>query len=437
MTEQSAPKVRDRYWHWSVFGLIVAVSVFGGLGTWVALARINSAVIAPGQVGVETNRKLVQHLEGGIVEKIFVREHQHVSRGDLLVRLHPTQADATHQTHRASLDAALALEARLLAESRKSPGIEFPEELMRRATENRTGALMNDQTMLFNERRRLLEGQVNLLNAKIQQLEDQNAGTTAQVSSLKRQLRSLRTELKRVKKVADKGFYPLNRLEELRRRIFDMEGRVQTSEAEIQRNTSAQTETRLQIIQTNQKFLEEVVDGIREVRTQIAELREKIRVASDIRQRLEIRAPQDGIIQNIATHTVGGVVRPGDTLMEIVPVNETFLINAKVAPIDINYVKQGLNAEVRFPGIKARTTPMILGKVHSVSADSISDNPQTEPYFLARVEVRQDDLPAELRNQRLTAGMPTEVIIATGERTVADYLISPLTDAARRSMRQQ
>ena len=434
--QKDRPGIRTSFQSYAILGTVVALSVFGGLGAWAALARIDSAVIAAGIVEVETKSKKIQHLEGGIVAEILVREHQKVKSGDVLLRLSPVQAAATLETHQNALDGALALEARLVAEWHQKDRVEFPDELRERTHIERIRSAVSDQRSLFVERREILAGKIDILKSKIEQLERQAAGTKAQIVSYDEQHRSLKVEFGKISELAQRGYYPINRVEDLKRRISDMNARYAQGHAELERMTTAMGEAKLQILQEKQKFKEEIVTQIREVRLKISELREKIRVARDLKNRLVIRAPLDGIVQNIQVHTIGGVVRSGDVLMEIVPVRDVFRVHAKVSPLDINYVRPGLVAEVRFPGIKARTTPLVLGRVISVSADIRDGGERKDSYFLAIVEVRQNMLPEALRERHLTAGMPTEVIISTGEQTVANYLIAPIADAARKTMRQ-
>ncbi|MBU2583167.1 MAG: HlyD family type I secretion periplasmic adaptor subunit [Alphaproteobacteria bacterium] len=420
---------------YTLIGYGIIFAVFGVFGAWSAFAKLDSAVIASGSIAVESNRKKIQHFEGGMVHEILVKENQAVNKGDILFRLNPLQAEAQAQLLQGQIDAAMALEARLLAERQSADKIDFPQELVDRAGRLSTRKNMIDQEQQFKERRGSVAGQIGILNSRIEQLARTIAGLDAVKISTEGQIKSIKEEYEKVSSLADRGYYPVNRLKSMEREIFSLEGRLGQTIADIARNENGIGEAKLQIIQTRQQFQEEVIDGLREVRVQIPELRERHRMAQDIVDRLVIRAPLSGVVQNLQVHTVGGVVRAGDPLAELVPINDSLHLEVRINPVDINHVGIGSKAEVRFPGFKSRTLPLILGEVKSVSPDRITDPATNEPYYLGIVEVKDADIPEEYRGS-LTAGMPADLFIATGERTVADYLLSPFTDVARKSLRE-
>lgn len=432
----NVPKFSSNPRPFILLGYLLIFSTFGLLGAWAAFAKLDSAVIAGGSVAVESNRKAVQHYEGGIVDEILVKESQVVNKGDLLVRLRSTQATASAETLGSQLDGASALEARLMAESERATAITFPDRLLERAALPTTRKIIQDQQNQFAERRKALEGEGNILRAQIEQLKGQMQGLEAVVASSVQQQENMKEEYIKVRDLNAKGLYPTNRLRAMERDLLQIEGRIGQSRADIARSQQAISETELNIVQTEKKFQEDVLQQLREVRVQIAEYTEKLGVAEDILKRVEITAPQSGMVQNLKVHTIGGVIRQGDVIMEIVPLNEPLNVQARVSPIDINHVLPSLDAEVRFPGFKSRTTPSILGRVRTVSADSLFDEISRQPYYLAVVEVPDSAIPAELRG-KLTPGMPAEVMIATGERTVLDYLTAPLFDAVHKSFREQ
>jgi HlyD family type I secretion membrane fusion protein len=454
----SVPRASSNPYPYIVLGCVTTFFVFGGLGTWATLARLDSAIVAQGAVSAESNRKTIQHFEGGIVEEILVSESQFVNVGDVLVRLRPVQAEASQETQRNALDAALALEARLTAEQNGASVITFPESLTQLATEptallsisGRDSAtlpvaltqrlssrqLIDDQIYQFEERRASIITQTDIWHSRIVQAQRQIAGLEAMHAATQSQLSSLSAEYAKLNKLAEVKYFPLNRLMELQRRVVEQQGRLGQIEADIARNSEIIGESKLQIIQIQQKFKEDVAQNLREVRLQVSEYREKLRVAADVYSRVEVRAPRSGMVQALRVHTTGAVLRPGDIIMELVPLDDILVVHARVSPLDINYVRAGLEAEVRFPGVKDRATPIVLGKVRSVSADITRDDQSKEPYYLSIIEVKQSDLPFAMQG-KLTAGMPTEVLIAIGERTVAQYLISPLYDAVRKSMREK
>ena len=438
MTEKpmGAPKFSSNPRPFVLLGYLLIISTFGVLGAWAAYAKLDSAVIAGGSVAVESNRKAVQHYEGGIVDEILVKESQVVNKGEVLVKLRSTQATASAETLGSQLDGATALEARLMAESERATSIVFPDRLLERAALPTTRKIIQDQQNQFSERKKSLDGEGDIHRAQIEQLKGQILGLEAVVASSVQQQENLKGEYMKVRSLADQGLYPLNKLRAMERDLLQIEGRLGQSRADIARSQQAISETELQIVQTEKKFQEDVLQQLREVRVQIAEYSEKLRVAEDILKRVEIVAPQSGMIQNLKVHTSGGVIGQGEVIMEIVPLNEPLNIQARVSPIDINYVAPQLDAEVRFPGIRSRTMPSIMGRVRSVSADSLFDEVARQPYYLAIVEVADSNIPPELRG-KLTPGMPADIMIATGERTVLDYLTAPLFDAIRKSLREK
>lgn len=420
---------------YTLIGYGIIFVVFGVFGAWAAFAKLDSAVIASGSVVVESNRKKIQHFEGGMVHEILVKENQAVNKGDVLFRLNPLQAEAQAELLHGQLDAAMALEARLLAERQGADKIVFPQELEDRADRSSTRKNIMDQEQQFKERRASVEGQIGILESRIEQLARTIAGLNAVKDSTEGQIKSIKEEYEKVSSLAERGYYPVNRVKSMEREIFSLEGRLGQTIADIARNENGIGEAKLQILQTRQKFQEEAIDALREVRVQIPELRERHRMAQDVLDRLVIRAPLSGVVQNLQVHTVGGVVRAGEPLAELVPLNDTLHLEVRINPVDINHVAIGSKTEVRFPGFKSRTLPLILGQVRSVSPDRITDPATNEPYYLGIVEVKDVDIPEEYRGS-LTAGMPAELFIATGERTVADYLLSPFTDVARKSLRE-
>lgn len=434
-TRSRAPQPSANHRPYLLMGVLTIVLAFGVLGAWAATARLDSAVIAVGNVTVESNRKTIQHLEGGIVSEILVSDGEIVEEGQVLMRLQPLQASASVETYASQLDAALAYEARLLAERDGADVVTFPASLKSRLDNPNTKKLLADQVRQFEERRASLKAQEDILSARVDQLQQEIAGVAALRDSTKEQMENLQQELANVSDLAERGFYPKNRLNALKRNLAQLQGQYGQTIADISKNENAIAETKLQMIQARVKFQEEVSQQLREVRVQVSEFTERLRVASDVLQRNEIRAPLKGKIQSLRFHTIGGVVRQGEPIMDIVPVNDAFKIRARVSPLDVNYVLKGVEAEVRFPGFKSRNAPLILGFVRDISADSLTDEATGESYFLSEIEVKNSSLPPELVG-KLTAGMPAEVMIATGERTVIDYLVGPLLDAIRHTMRE-
>lgn len=416
-------------------GFAVVFLTFVVFGGWAGLASIDGAVVAPGSIVVESDRKTVQHLEGGIVQSLMVTGDAHVEQGQVLLRLDPTQERAKEEMARSAVYSAVAEEARLQAEAEGSDKITFPNELMEKAADPSALRAMGDQKRRFEERRTARKIEISILEEKIAQSQRQIQGNSAQSKASRAQLDSMSQEYTKLKPLADQGIVPFARIATLERSKADFEGRIGAYDADVARFGRTIDEARLQIDQVGQKVFEEAAAKLADTRAQLADAREKLRVAAEILGRMEVRAPRSGRIVNLKVHTVGAVVRPGDVLMEIVPDNDVLVVAAKVSSLDINHIQVGLPTEVRLPSFKARTTPIAVGEVLSIAADAQRDEATHQPYYEVKVSVQVAKFPEKMR-ERLKPGMVADVLIATGERTVLAYLTQPMTDAIRRGMRE-
>jgi HlyD family type I secretion membrane fusion protein len=414
-------------------GIGVIVLTFGVFGGWAAYARLDSAVVASGQVVVESERKQVQHLEGGIVAEILVSGNARVREGDVLVRLDTTQARANAAMAGSQLVGALAEEARLTAELSGAERVVYPAELDSVSPDARRAR--GDQDRQFSERRAARANEKAVLEERIQQAHRSIAGLVSQLVAGVAQSRSYQEEMDRLAPLAERGLIAGSRIRQLERARLDQDGRNGSLAADRERQERMIAESRLQIEGIARKAAEEASGRLSAVRGTIAELRDRIAIASDIVRRSEVRAPRSGRIVGLKVHTIGAVVRPGDVLMEIVPEDDTLVVEGRLQPIDVTHVHPGLPAEVRLPAFKSRSTPLALGEVRAVSADVMQDPATHQSFYTVTVSARASSFPAEIRD-RLVPGMPAEIIVATGERTVAEYLTQPLGDAFRRGMRE-
>lgn len=421
---------------YALLGYASIALVFGGFGVWAGLAPLDRAAIAQGTVSVSGDHKVVQHREGGIVREILAKETHAVHRGDLLFRLQPTEAQANTDLLRKQMDAALAEEARLLAERGNARMITFPESLLNRQNVPEAVLAIADQQRLFIERRNGLISQINILNSQIAQQQQELAGRDRQRASLTSQLASFDTQMNNVRPAVAQGYYPRNKFLELERDRARVEGDLGQAQADVARLTQTIGQTRFQIDQTLQKYLTEVGQQLDGTRAKLSDLREKIVIAEDVLRRVDIRAERDGIVMNMKVHTVGAVVKPGDTLAEIVPVGEGVDVMAHVSPRDIESVAIGQKAEVRFPNFSSRSTPTIFGKVASVSADAMTDEASKQSYYSARVVIDYSTIPPEIA-EKIMPGMQADVIISTGERTVLEYLVGPLLNTLAKTFREK
>ena len=435
-TTGSVVTAKADFRRFAMLGYISIAVVFGGFGIWASMAPLDRAAVAPGQVAVESDHKAVQHLEGGIVLEILTKETQQVKAGAVLFRLQPTQAQANTDIFRKQMDAALAEEARLIAEQTSAATIAFPASVLARRGVLETATAIADQQRQFVERRSSLAGQVSILNSQIAQQQQEVAGRDRQRGSLAEQLASLTTQMNNVRPLIDKGFYPRNKFLELDRERAKIEGDLGAAGADVARLGQLIQQSQLQIGQVQQKYHGDISQDLDRARARLSDLREKLVIAEDVLRRIDVRAERDGIVMNMKVHTIGAVVKPGDTLAEIVPVGEGLNVMAHVSPRDIESVMVGQKAEVRFSNFSSRQTPIILGRVESVSADSMIDDTTKQPYYSAKVVIDYTTLSPEIA-QRILPGMQADVLISTGERTVLEYLVGPLMNSLAKTFREK
>jgi HlyD family type I secretion membrane fusion protein len=417
-------------------GYITLLLTFGVFGTWAATAPLASAVVSAGTVSVESNRKTVQHLEGGIVSEIVAKEGEIVKPGDVVLKLDPTQAQGTYAVLKNRLSVLRVTEARLNAESASADAIEMPQDLTGSSDATVTQAIKLQQT-IFDDRKRTRDGQIAILNDRFSQLGEAVNGLDQQRTAIDGQITSLDEEIDRLTKGKVSGVVATNQLASVTRAKLDMQGNHGQIASEIAKLRQTISETKLQIVQVNQEFVERAGNELRDIRDQLNEIGERADVARDVLNRTVVRAPVYGMLQNIRVHTIGGVIRPAEPVMDIIPLDDDLIVTAKIRPIDIDSVHVGLDAEVRFSSFSARTTPAIFGKVTVLSQDVIEPTQAgQEPYYQARVQVDTKTIPLDLRG-RLLPGMPADVIIGTGERTLVQYLVKPLTDTFHRSMKEK
>jgi HlyD family type I secretion membrane fusion protein len=414
---------------------IIALTFVGLLG-WAAFAPLDSAVIANGVVSAEGNRKTIQHLEGGMLSKILVREGEKVKAGQVLFELDPTQANAAAGITRNQYVALKAMEARLLAERDQRPVISFPADLLSQRADPMVSRAIADEQAQFLERRQTIQGQVDLMNAQRAQFQSEIEGIDRQTQGLKDQLGFIEDELNDLRKLYDKGLVPRPRLLALEREQASLSGSIGRLTADRSKAVQGAGETQLKIRQIKQQFFEEVSQAITETRVRLAEVTEKEVVASDAQKRIKIVSPVNGTAQNLRFFTEGAVVRGAEPLVDIAPDDEAFVIQAHFQPTDVDNVHPGMVTEVRLPAFHSREVPILNGKIESLSQDRISDPQAKVDYFLGIVRVDIKQLPPQLR-ARVTAGMPAQVVVPTGERTVLQYLFAPLRDTLRTTMREE
>jgi HlyD family secretion protein len=413
--------------------LLVAVVLGGG---WLALVPLAGAVVVPGNLVVQSNVKAIQHPTGGVVAEIKAANGVRVAAGDLLLRLDATQAQASLQMVRKQLDEARARIGRLTAERDGLDQPQTPPVLAARAVEDNVKSVLASEASLFKARLEGRRSQKNLLQSRITQLTEEISGLEAQVSSKAKQLELISSELIGVQQLYDKRLVPLARLTALQRETARIEGERGQLTSAIAETRSKVSEAQLQIARLDQDFRTDVVKELGETQAKEAELVERGVAAQDQLDRIELRAPTSGVIHQLAAHTIGGVIRAGDTIMEIVPDTDDLLVEARLQPKDINQVRQGQKAFVRFSSFNQRVTPQLTGSVSFVSADTSRDQQTNTPYFTVRV-VLPDDERRRLGGLQLIPGMPAEVFMQTGSRTMLNYLFKPIAEQMSRAFVEQ
>jgi HlyD family type I secretion membrane fusion protein len=433
------PKIQrptDNYKGVARIGYAVIAFTFVGLLGWAAFAPLDSAVIATGVISAEGNRKTIQHLEGGMLRKILVHEGQKVRAGQILFELDPTQANAVAGITKNQYVALKAMEARLIAERDQRQSITFPADLLNQRSDPAVARALSDEQVQFQERRQTLQGQTDLMNAQRDQYQSEISGIDRQTQGLKEQLGFIEDELGDLRKIYDKGLVPRPRLLAMEREQASLSGSIGRLTADRAKATQGMGETQLKIRQIKQQFFQEVSQSISETRVKLAEVTEREVVASDAQRRINVVSPVSGTAQNLRFFTEGAVVRPAEPLVDIAPDDEAFVIQAHFAPTDVDNVHAGMTTEVRLPAFHSRSIPILNGRIQSISRDRLTDAEGKTTYFLGIVRVDVKQLPKQFRD-RVTAGMPAQVVVPTGERTVLQYLFSPLRDTLRTTMREE
>lgn len=419
-----------------ITGFVTIAVTFGVMGVWAATAPLDSAVVAPGVVAVESNRKLIQHLEGGIVGEIMVTEGQEVEAGQTLVRLLPTQTQANQTILQQRVAVLRATQVRLEAER---GNLAEPEFSGITGIEDHTAlaTAIKEQGQLFTERKAIRDSKISILQSRIEQFHQQIAGVTVQREAIQKQQASIDAEIARLRNGESTGVVRANQITAMERDSAALTGNYGQLVSESARAYQSIIETDLQIVQINQEYQEVAASELKDTLAELNELTERLVVAEDVNSRTLIRAPQSGIVQNIRVHTTGGVVRPAETIMEIVPQNEPLVINAQVRPLDIDSLAPGQVSEIKFPAFSSRNLPTIFGTVDILSPDLIYPEDQRQPaYYLARISVPDHNVPDIIKG-RILPGMPADAIIITGERTMVDYLVKPIRDSLDKSMREE
>ena len=412
-------------------GAVIVSLTFLVFGVWAFVAPIGGAALAPGVVVVKSHSKTVQHLEGGIVKRLAVREGDSVRRGDVLLELDNTQSAGELGIVEGKSITIHAEEARLLAERDGQSSVAYPDDWSSLADE-RVIEAMQGQNQIFIARQNSQIGQKTVLKQRIEQLHSQTIGLEQLKNSKQTLMGSYEEEIVDLNDLLKDGFADKRRLREFQRNLAQANGDIADLGARIAGIKIKVGETQLEILQVEKEFQEEVADRLGKAQGDLFELAERVRVLTDRVRRVSVVAPVDGMVVGLEVHTEGGVISPGSALMEIIPLGESLMVEAEVQPIDIDRVKTDMIAEVRFSAFSSNTIPVLEGRVLTLSADRLVDEQTGMPYFLARITLTPESL-EQLDDIVLLPGMPAEVLIKTGDRTLFQYLSKPFRNMFARS----
>ena len=419
-----------------IAGLAVVGLVAGGFGGWASTTEISGALIAPGQIVVESNVKKVQHPTGGVVGEVLARDGDGVKAGQIVVRLDDTVTKANLAIVTKNLDAAMARAARLEAEQRGLDNIKFPRQLTDRAGDPDVANVIASESKLFEVRVNGRTGQKAQLRERIRQLNEEIDGLSAQENAKSQEIALVQQELTGVRDLYDKHLVQISRLTTLERDAARLSGERAQYIASKAQTKGKITETELQIIQVDKDMVSEVSKDLRETNDKIGELIERKVTAEDQLRRVDIRSPQDGVVEQSTVHTVGGVINAGDAIMLVVPQTDDLQVEAKVNPQDIAKLQVGQETLLRLSAFNQRTTPELNGLVSRVSPDVTTDQRTGQTYYTIRVSMPLQEI-ARLGDVKLIPGMPVEAFVQTGDRTVMSYLMKPLRDQLMRAFREK
>lgn len=411
----------------------VGLITIGSVLLWSLLVPLAKGTVAHGTISVQSQRKTIQHLEGGVIREILVQEGSVVKAGQPLMILDKTQAEASSEIVGNQLLASRAYEARLIAQRDDAANVVFPDEVLDRAkTDAKLAELVEGQRRAFEANRSTIAGKRKIYEEQIEQQLKQISSLDAQNKSLATQRKYIDEEVKGVKFLLDQGLERLPRMLALQRQQSALDGQMESNNADIGRIKQQMNETRLKITDLNNTYRDQATEELRQVQDKVAELRERSRAADNVLGRTTVTAPLDGIVMNLKYHTVGGTVQPYAPIMEMVPTNDDLIITAQISPMEIESIEPGMDAWVTLSAFNQRRVPQMPGKVLEVSPDRFEDQRTGAAYYQAQVRIDKDAI-AKVPNLKLFPGMPAEVKIVTGYRTAWDYFFRPVHDSFNRA----
>lgn len=416
--------------------VVVAVVGLGGFGVWAGTAPLAAGAVAAGTVRVDTNKKTVQHLEGGIIREILVREGDRVRAGQVLVRLDPVAVKADRGVLENQLLTATAEEARLSAERDGAPSVIFPAALASSLWRPEVAAIVGTQREIFQSQRSALAADIAVQQRKVAQQQAQMEALSKQIVASERQIALFQEELDTALVLLDKGYEKKPRVLGLQRNIAQSESELSALRGRLDTARETIAESKAQMESLRNQRAKAISDDLEKARNKRAEAEKQLQKTADKLERVDVVAPQDGYVIGLKHFTAGAVVGSGGVILDIIPDNENLVLYVKVNPIDIDVVHEGLPAQVRLVAYKQRIVPTLDGVVTQVSADAVVDEQSKGQFYMTRIEVKPSDL-ERLPGVKLFPGMPVEAIILTGERTLLDYLLRPVLDSFAHAFKEQ
>lgn len=416
---------------------IVIFLFFGALGGWLFMARLDSAAVAQGVVETNSSTRDIQHFDGGIVREIFVRNGDVVSAGDILLRLDPTRSAASADLFRTQLWVSRARMVRLSAEIALKRGYRYPDAVETTALEDAELArALDEERLQFSIARGRLDKQIDLLRSQIEQAEVERAGHQKRISIANEELALIGQDLASLEELRSSGLVNQASVTALRRDQLELEGQIAQANVDIARLGQFVSGLELQIEQAREDYRQRAADQLEITAREVRSLERDATIAEDSLQRIEVRAPANGAIQESILGTIGAVIRPGDTILKIVPLDEDFVISARISPNDIDSILPGSEAQITFPAFQSFHLSPAQGTLRVISRDRLTDERTNLDYYEAELALDPDSLPADLQT-RMVAGMAATVILPTGERTALSYLLGPLTQRMASAMRER
>ena len=420
-----------------IVGMWATILLFGSFIIWGSTAKIYSTAIANGKIVVDSNKKIIQHLEGGIIEEIYIKGGDKVNAGDKLIRLSETSAKANQELLNKQLFALKVTKLRLMAQRDNKNDLSFQGLEGEYQEDQEFIKILDGERELFEIRRKSLNERIDILTQKKEQLKNEIKGLKSQEKAVNQRIGMLGEETKSLDKLFEDGIISRSRYLELKKQTAELEGNKGQYEANIAKVSQAISETELEITNIKTEKLNETLKELQEVQTKIADLEERTSASSDVLTRTIITAPTSGIINNLRYHTKGGVISPGAEILEIIPQDDKLIVEVRVNPQDIDVVVVGLDSKVRLSAYKSKAVPMLKGTVTNVSADSFEDQQSGTSFFIVRVKINEGELQKLEEDIRLYPGMPVESYIVTGSRTFLQYLFDPITISMRRAFREE